>query len=48
MKHKLISVALVTILLFMILGSSIGCGGGGGGGVLYPHCQQYCWRRSRC
>jgi len=32
MKHKLISVALVTTLLFMILGSSIGCGGGGGGG----------------
>jgi hypothetical protein len=31
MKHKLISVALVTILLFLILGSSIGCGGGGGG-----------------
>jgi len=26
MKHKLISVALVTILLFMILGSGIGCG----------------------
>jgi hypothetical protein len=30
MKHKLISVALVTILLFMVLGNSIGCGGGGG------------------
>ena len=30
MKHRLISVALVTILLFMILGNSIGCGGGGG------------------
>jgi uncharacterized repeat protein (TIGR02543 family) len=29
MKHRLISVALVTILLFMILGNSIGCGGGG-------------------
>lgn len=35
MKHKLISVALVTTLLFMILGSSIGCGGGGGGGGSY-------------
>ena len=32
MKHRLISVALVTILLFMVLGNSIGCGGGGGGG----------------
>jgi hypothetical protein len=32
MKHKLISVALITILLFMILGNSIGCGSGGGGG----------------
>ena len=32
MKHKLISVALVTILLFMILGNGVGCGGGGGGG----------------
>ena len=31
MKHRLISVALVTILLFMILGNGIGCGGGGGG-----------------
>ena len=30
MKHKLVSVALITILLFMILGNSIGCGGGGG------------------
>jgi len=32
MKHKLISIALITILLFMVLGNSIGCGGGGGGG----------------
>ena len=32
MKHKLISVALIAILLLMILGNSIGCGGGGGGG----------------
>jgi len=32
MKHRLISLALVTILLFMVLGNSIGCGGGGGGG----------------
>ena len=31
MKHRLISVALVTILLFMILGNGIGCSGGGGG-----------------
>ena len=31
MKHRLISIALVTILLFMILGNGIGCGGGGGG-----------------
>ena len=36
MKHKLISVALIAVLLFMVLGNSIGCsgcsGGGGGGG----------------
>lgn len=31
MKHRLISIALVTILLFMILGNGIGCTGGGGG-----------------
>ena len=31
MKHRLVSLALVTILLFMILGNGIGCGGGGGG-----------------
>ena len=30
MKHRLISLGLVTILLFMIMGNSIGCGGGGG------------------
>jgi uncharacterized repeat protein (TIGR02543 family) len=30
MKHKLIAIALVSILLFMLLGNSIGCGGGGG------------------
>ena len=30
MKHRLISVALVTILLLMILSNGIGCGGGGG------------------
>jgi hypothetical protein len=28
MKHKLISVALIAVLLFMILGNSIGCTGG--------------------
>jgi hypothetical protein len=32
MKHKLISVGLIAILLFMVLGNGIGCGGGGGGG----------------
>lgn len=32
MQHKLISIALITTLLFMVLGNSIGCGGGGGGG----------------
>jgi hypothetical protein len=32
MKHKLISVSLIAILLFMILGNSIGCTGGSGGG----------------
>ncbi|MDH4367404.1 MAG: hypothetical protein OEV57_04630 [Dehalococcoidia bacterium] len=31
MKHKSISVVLTAILLFMILGNSVGCGGGGGG-----------------
>jgi hypothetical protein len=31
MKHKLMSVALVAVLLLMVLGNSIGCGGGGGG-----------------
>jgi hypothetical protein len=34
MKHKLISVALIAILLFMVVGNSIGCGGGGGGDTL--------------
>ena len=30
MKHKLISVSLIAILLFMVVGNSIGCSGGGG------------------
>jgi hypothetical protein len=35
MKHKLLSIALITILLFMVLGNCIGCTGPGGGTTQY-------------